>query len=172
MPTLVVIDIQKEYTTVNRPFYLNGIEPSLNNAKRMLELARSLNWKIAHVQHFREVERSPIFNRNLPEFSDFVEGFEPREDEFYFEKRIFSCYSNPEFSQFIESQKAEPIYLVGYGTTKCVLSTAVQGFHLGHKLTLVADGTYAKAEAAKGFSEEELHKAMVVAIGSSFSAFF
>jgi hypothetical protein len=53
-----------------------------------------------------------------------------------------------------------------------VLATAVAGFHLGHKLTVVSDATYCKAEEAQGFSEETLHKAMIVAIGSSFAGVY
>lgn len=67
MPTLVIIDIQKEYTTPNRPFYLKGIEPSLKNAQTLLAMARSQhNWQIAHVQHLRPEENAVIFNRYEP----------------------------------------------------------------------------------------------------------
>ena len=114
MPTLIVIDIQKEYITPGRPFYLKGIEASLVNAKKVLELARCKKWDVVHVQHFRDVVDAPIFNRNALEFSGFVSGFEPKPGEQYFEKNIFSCYANPEFSAFVEARKAEPIYLIGY----------------------------------------------------------
>lgn len=169
MPTLVIIDIQKEYTTPNRSFYLNGIEPSLTQAKKLLEFCRTQsNWSIAHVQHFREGEGATIFSRHTPEFSDFVEGFEPKINEYYFEKSIYSCYSNPDFALFMEEQKNEPIYIIGYGTTKCVLSTVIDGFHRGHhSLVVVADATLAKAEP--GFNETELHQAMLAVIKSSYA---
>lgn len=114
MSTLVVIDIQREYTTPGRLFYLNGIESSLNNAKKLLEMSRAKKWNIAHVQHFRK-EGNGIFNRHELQFSGFVGGFEPKQNEQYFEKSIFSCYSNPEFSYFMEEKKNEPIYIIGYG---------------------------------------------------------
>ncbi len=40
MAVLVLIDIQKEYTTPGRAFSLKGIEQSLSNAKRILDFAR------------------------------------------------------------------------------------------------------------------------------------
>lgn len=41
----------------------------------------------------------------------------------------------------------DPIYIIGYGTTKCVLSTVIEGFHRGYcSLVVVADATLAKAE--------------------------
>lgn len=169
MPTLIVIDIQKEYTTPGRLFYLNGIEPSLKKAKDLLEFCRSQeNWTIAHVQHFRKESDAAIFNRHTPEFSGFVEGFEPKTNEYYFEKSIYSCYSNSDFAQFMEERKHEPIYIMGYGTTKCVLSTVIDGFHRGHhSLVVVADATLAKAEP--GFTEFDLHKTMLTVIQSSYA---
>ena len=169
MPTLVVIDIQKEYTTPNRPFYLKDIEPSLTQAKKLLDICRTQStWSIAHVQHFREGEGAVMFNRHAPEFSGFVEGFEPKINEHYFEKSIYSCYSNPEFMRFMEERKNEPIYLIGYGTTKCVLSTVIDGFHRGHRsLIVVADATLAKAE--QDFTETALHQAMLAVIQSSYA---
>lgn len=41
---LVLIDIQKEYVTPGRPFYLSGIEPSLENSRQLLEFARKNDW--------------------------------------------------------------------------------------------------------------------------------
>jgi len=169
MSTLVLIDIQKEYTTLGRPFYLNGIESSLNNARKLLKMARAKKWDIVHVQHFRK-DGNGIFNRSEPQFSGFVDGFEPTSEERYFEKHIFSCYSNPEFANFMEEKKNEPTYIIGYGTTKCVLSTIIEGFHRGHhSLIVVEDATYAKAELEQGFSEKDLHKAMIATIRSSYA---
>ena len=85
MSTLIVIDIQKEYITPGRPFYLNGIQENLENAKKVLKFCRAKSdWSIAHVQHFRQEDDAAIFNRHQPEFSGFVEGFEPLKGEYYF----------------------------------------------------------------------------------------
>jgi len=171
MPTLILIDIQKEYTTPGRPFYINGIQDSLANAKKLLGFCRvQPNWSIAHVQHFRQENDAVIFNRNMSEFSGFVEGFEPREGEYHFEKSIYSCYCNPDFAEFMEKRKHEPTYIIGYGTTKCVLSTVIDGFHRGHRsLVVVSDATAAKAELAHDFTEQALHKAMLATIESSYA---
>lgn len=171
MPILIVIDIQKEYTTPGRPFYLNDIQDSLDNAKKLLEFCRTQSdWSIAHVQHFRQEADAVIFNRHQLEFSGFVEGFKPLEGEYYFEKSIYSCYSNSDFAAFMEKRKQEPIYIIGYGTTKCVLSTVIDGFHRGHhSLVVVSDATYAKAESTHGFTEKALHQAMLAVIQSSYA---
>ena len=48
---LILIDIQQEYNTEDRPFYLHGIKPSLENCRRMLQFARDNDWEIIHIQH-------------------------------------------------------------------------------------------------------------------------
>ncbi len=165
---VIFIDLQREYLTKGRPFYLNNIFPSLNNAKRILELARQEAWEIVHIQHFRNVPDSLIFNRSS-EFSGFIKGFEPRSDERYFEKNSFSCYSNPAFAAFMEESRGEQTYVVGYGTSKCVLATVVDGFNRGHKLIVISDATYAKAELGEGLSEEDMHRVLLATIKSSFA---
>jgi ureidoacrylate peracid hydrolase len=59
--TLVLVDIQREYTTSGRPFHLRGIAPSLANCRLILEHARHLSWPVMHVQH---VQEGPVFCRD------------------------------------------------------------------------------------------------------------
>lgn len=48
---LCVVDIQKEYNSPNRQFYIPSIEDSLQNASRVLDHARANGWEILHMQH-------------------------------------------------------------------------------------------------------------------------
>lgn len=75
MSTLVVIDIQKEYTTVGRAYYLNGIEPSLENCRKLLAFARRQSWNLIHIQHSNGYT-APKFNPTET-FFKFVDGLEP-----------------------------------------------------------------------------------------------
>lgn len=88
---LILVDIQKEYITPGRPFFLNGIEPSLENCRRLLVHARKNHWELIHIQHSNG-SSAARFNPTDPHF-DFVEGFEPIADEKRFVKTDFSCYS-------------------------------------------------------------------------------
>ena len=152
--SLVLIDIQREYIEKDRPFYLNGIENSLANCKQILAYARNNNWNIGHVNHSKT--RANIFDSNS-KFSDFIDGFQPMSDEKVFYKHIYSCYSNPEFADFMEENKLNgEIYIIGYNSIMCCLSTVIEGFHRGHQLHLVSDACYAKATA--NYSEQDMHK--------------
>ena len=162
-PTLVLIDIQKEYFTKGRPFYLNGGADSLENARTLLALARKNNWNIIHVQHLNDGEYFPRGG----ETSQFVEGFEPQENEDLVVKSALSAYSNPQFKDLIEANKQQEIYVVGYGSTMCCLATIITGVSNGHKLTFVKDASWAK-KPNDALEERPTHEVMsaVLAIHS------
>jgi len=151
---LLLIDIQKEYNTETRPFYIEGIEYSLKNAKKLLENARENNWEVIHVKH---IQNGSMFS-NDSEYSDYIDGFSPRKNEREFIKNNFSCFSNPQFSEILQKLVDSNIMIIGYGSTMCVLSTIIEGYHRGNKITFVHDASNAKADANK--SELEIHSVM------------
>ena len=50
-PLLIAIEIQREYTTKGRPYFMEGIDESLENCRKVLTHAREKNWTVAHVRH-------------------------------------------------------------------------------------------------------------------------
>jgi ureidoacrylate peracid hydrolase len=159
---LVLIDIQKEYVTAGRPFYLSGIEPSLENSRQLLAFARKNDWEIIHIQHSNG-EAAERFNPKT-EYFDFVNGFNPIDSEKHFVKMDFSCYSSPEFSTylselFLSKQPTPNIYLIGYNTVMCCLSTLEEARRKKHKMHLVKDATLAKAIA--NVTEKDMHEIML-----------
>ncbi len=159
---LVLIDIQKEYVTPGRPFYLSGFEPSLENSRQLLAFARKNNWEIIHIQHSNG-ETAERFNSKT-EYFDFVDDFKPINSEKHFVKMDFSCYSSPEFntymSELFTSKEAAPnIYLIGYNTVMCCLSTLEEARRKKHKMHLVKDATLAKAIG--NVTEKDMHQIML-----------
>lgn len=141
VPILVLIDIQREYTAKGRPFHLEGIEPSLENCRKILAHARAQSWPIAHVRH---LGASHIFNE-ATDWSLFVEGFEPQAGEMLFTKRKLSCFSDDAFAKMMETARENPVYVVGYNAQMCCLSTVIDAFHRGMKLKFVRDASWARA---------------------------
>ncbi len=148
---LVLIDIQKEYTSEGRPFHIKSIGPSLRNAQRVLQQARDGDWPIIHVRHLQD---GKSFNVSS-EFSHFVDGFSPLEGEVVATKNNVSSYSSPEFAKFAEAHSAYQFVIVGYGSTMCCIGTIVEGYHRGHRFTFIQDASAARA--ADGLSEESMH---------------
>ncbi|MDA0261845.1 MAG: isochorismatase family protein, partial [Proteobacteria bacterium] len=122
-PLLIAIDIQREYTTEGRPYFINGVEPSVKNCQRVLEHARAQRWPVAHIRH---LQSGHVFNETMA-YSRFVEGFEPLPHEFVFTKNNFSCYTNTAFAELLESARRGKIYVIGYNSLMCCLSTIIEG---------------------------------------------
>lgn len=156
---LVVIDIQKEYAAEGRAFYIENIEETLAKAKKVLEFAREKNWEIIHVKHEQDGE---IFNKNS-EFTDYIEGFHPLEGECEFIKNNYSCYTNKEFKELMKNNVEKDIYIMGYSSTMCILSTIIDGYHRKNRMIYIEDASDAKPE--EGVTSKELHKYMKIALG-------
>lgn len=166
---LVLIDIQKEYTTEGRPFYLNGIEPSLAKCRQLLNFARQEKWNIIHIQHSNGVGATRFDPQT--EYYDFVEGFEPLSTEKHFVKHDYSCYSNNEFTNYMlqleqaaqSKKQTNNIYLIGYNTVMCCLSTLEEARRKKQSgVQLIADATYAKAIGK--YHEQQTHEFMLALI--------
>lgn len=139
---LLLIDIQKEYQTPGRSYFIPGVENSLANASRCLAVARTAGWEVIHVRHLQDGE---LFGKGNP-FSDYVSGFEPRANECEFIKGDYSCYSSSEFATLMKDRLSAEVYIIGYGSTKCCLATIVDGFHRGQKFFFISDASDAKPE--------------------------
>lgn len=152
-PLLVAIDIQREYTTEGRPFYLKGIKESLGNCKAVLDHARAQRWPVAHVRH---IQKGHVFSETNS-CSMFVEGFEPLPHEFLFTKSNFTCYSCAGFANFMEWSQSDRIFIIGYNSSMCCLSTIIDGYNRGHELTFVHDASLARPTSNADERSAHLH---------------
>jgi len=137
---LLVVDIQKEIKTKGRPYFIENLSESISNAKILLEHARKQGWPVCHVQHLQDGD---LYGYKSP-LSKFIDGFEPQAGEEVFTKNNYSCFASAEFTETMEQNKDCEIILIGYGTTRCVLATIIEGYHRGFKFTLVTDATGAQ----------------------------
>jgi len=153
-PILVLIDVQREYTTEGRPFFLDGIGPSLDACRRLLAHARAQGWEVAHVRH--EQDKEPF--KTGGEHTRFVPGFEPRRDEPVFVKNRLSAFSSEGFAEYAQraQEGGRRLVVAGYGGTMCCLSTAVEGMHRGVRVTWVHDASLSRRSAIA--PEAEVHR--------------
>ena len=56
----------------------------------------------------------------------------------------------------MQSFKHDEVFIVGYNSIMCCLSTVISGYHLGHQLHVVKDAMLAKS--TKDFTEQENHR--------------
>ncbi len=155
---LLLVDVQREYSDRTRPFHIHNVEESLFKIQYLLERAREGDWEIMHVRHEQDGD---VFARGTP-YANYVPGFEPVGAEREFVKSNFSCYSDESFSRVAAKRKETEFFIVGYGTTMCVASTIIEGYHRGNRFTLLSDCSNAKADGGK--TGEELHSCMCVVL--------
>ncbi|WIW70890.1 isochorismatase family cysteine hydrolase [Anaerosinus gibii] len=156
---LLLIDFQREYNTKGRPFYIKEIEESLKNAQSVLHYARKNKWTIIHVKHYNDLEfkNTEVFLKGN-KYAEYIDEFIPLKTEAEFGKNNYSCFSNEEFTGFLEKYKSAKIFVVGYNSRMCVLSTIIEGYHKGYKFYLVHDSSNAKADMI--YTEKEIHGVM------------
>jgi nicotinamidase-related amidase len=136
IPTLVLLDLQQEYTASPRLFSIPKIETALENCHAALSLARELGLPVAFL---RLIGRAPFFNPALS-YSHWIPGFQPLTSEMVFERSKPSCYANRDFADAM-SQGGGHFVLAGFSGESGCLATAIEAFHRGHKMTFLADAS-------------------------------
>ena len=154
VPTIVFVDMQKEYLATPRLIAIPEIDGALANCRKLLEHARESGLPVAFV---RWLDRSgPFFNQATP-FVGWIEGFEPHRNEMIFERKRPSCYSSEGFAQFME-HGGKDVVLAGFAGESACLSTMVDAFHRGHHLTYVKDAS--ASHRLVEMTAEEVHSAV------------
>lgn len=153
MHTLILIDVQKEYTSPTGPLRIASIGPSLENLQAVLQHARKEEWPVIHVKHIQQTSERFHPQSGL---TDIIEGFEPRSKEGLQLKSRLSAYSSNGFREDLDATDPEQQFVVvGYGSSMCCLATIVDGFNRGHKFKFVHDASASRS--SEGMSEEEMH---------------
>jgi nicotinamidase-related amidase len=136
IPTLVLLDLQQEYTAAPRLYSIPKAEAALENCRMALAHSRKMGFPVAFL---RMVGRSPFFNPALS-YSRWIPGFEPLTSEMVFERSMPSCYANREFGHAM-TESGGHFVLAGFSGEAGCLATAVEAFHRGHSVTYLADAS-------------------------------
>lgn len=152
-PTLVLINIQREYITQG-PYFLEGIVPSLANCQNVLAHARRHSWSVLHVRH---VTDGRVFGGTRAEP---INGFASSFGEPVFVKTKISPYTNEQFKSVMLALRGSGVFVMGYGSTQCCLSTMVSGGALGLRHTFISDASWARARSSH-VSEADSHRAAI-----------
>src|SRR3989339_1148925 len=118
---ILAIDIQNEYISEGRPFFIPGIKASLEKIKTIFSVARENGTPIWHMQH---KQKGSVFNETS-ELANFIKDFEPLADEKFFVKDMYSCFSSKDFLVALTEFKPEEIIIVGYGSSMRCLCTII-----------------------------------------------
>jgi len=133
---LVMVDLQNTYR--EGVMKLDGVEPALAEAKRLLERARKAGIPIIHIQHEAGAGSPYDTSARIGRISDEVA---PREGETVITKNYPNAFVNTDLEAKLREAGAKDVVIAGFMTHMCVNSTARGAFNLGFRPTVVAAAT-------------------------------
>ena len=163
--TLVLVDLQQEYTASPRVLALENTKAALANCRTALAHARAMGLPVAFV---RWIDRTPLFNK-ATRFSRWIEGFEPHGVDMIFERNRPSCYASADFAE-VMSGGGGNFVLAGFAGEAACLATAIDAFHRGHEVTSLADAPASHALDETGADDVHRVVSSIVGLYGSVSA--
>ncbi len=134
---LLLIDCQMEYVTGSLP--LAGVDDALDEAARLLELARSANVPVIHVAHHGR-PGGALFD---PEAA--MAALAPRADrrdgEELVVKSLPNAFTGTNLQEVIDGIGRKELIVAGFMTHMCVSSTVRAALDRGYRCTVVANAT-------------------------------
>ncbi|SRR5579883_603439 len=165
---LLVIDVQNEYFTGQLP--VTYPSDSLDKILEAMNTASSRGIPVIVVQHTQPQADSPIFRKGSPQWELHPE-ITKRPYDLLIEKNLPGSFTNTELETWLRQREIDTVVISGYMTQVCCDTTARQASHLGFSVEFLSDatGTLAFKNGGGAATDEELHRATLVAQAPFFS---
>ncbi|HET9172301.1 MAG TPA: isochorismatase family protein [Actinospica sp.] len=137
---LVMIDLQNTYR--NGVMRLEGVEPAVAEAARLLARARGAGIPVIHVTHDAGPGSPYDTTASIGRISDEVA---PLPGEPVLVKHLPSSFVGTDLDDRLRALGIEDLVLAGFMTHMCVNSTARDAFNRGYRPTVVAAATATRA---------------------------
>jgi nicotinamidase-related amidase len=133
---LVLIDCQNEY--VDGRLVLDGVEPAVAEAARVLDRARAAGAPVVHI-----VQRGAAGGAFdlAGHGGKIAAALTPRTGEEVIEKSLPNAFAGTSLHERLQHLEKKRLVLVGFMTHMCVSSTARAALDLGYRSTIVAGAT-------------------------------
>ncbi len=164
---LIMIDCQNTYR--EGVMRLQGVEAALDEAARLLELARDAGAPIFHIQHDAGAGTPYDIRSEIGAIADPVT---PRTGEPVIVKHYPNSFVGTDLEARLREAGIESVILAGFMTHMCVNSTARGAFNLGFQPTVVARATATRDLPAAGggvIKAEALQQASLATLGDLFA---
>ena len=134
---------------------------------RLVDRARELDVPVVFIQEVhkrdmvdigRELEgaEGPHCIEDDPK-NDFIEGLDPRPEEFHIKKRRYSAFFGTELEIVLKAYKAETVILFGGLTDVCVHYTAVDAHQHDYRVRVATDAVGGSSQRAHEAALEAIH---------------
>jgi nicotinamidase-related amidase len=170
---LVLIDAQMEY--VEGKLRLPGVKPALEEAARVLKLARKKGAPVIHIVHHGR-PGGALFDPEGP-MSKIASEVAPAKGEAIVAKGLPNAFAKTDLQKTLEATGRKELVVVGFMTHMCVSATVRASLDLGYRTTVVADATATRdlpdplmcPEAHGVQPAETVHRATLAALADRFA---
>lgn len=168
---LVLIDAQMEY--VDGVLALPAIGPALDEARRVLALARRRGAPVFHVVHHGR-PGGPLFDPEGPK-SKIAPEVAPSAGEAIIPKSLPNAFAKTTLHDAIRASGRTELVVVGFMTHMCVSASVRAALDLGYRTTVVAGATATRdlpdplGPAGAVQPAESVHRATLAALADRFA---
>jgi nicotinamidase-related amidase len=138
-PTLILIDVQREYFTRESPLWIPDGQAVLERLAGLLETARERGTGIVHVQHHEEAS-SPVFATGTAAVET-MEELAPGPGEPLIEKHLPGSFDGTTLDAILEELGTRTLVIGGFMTHMCCDTTAREAAARGLDVVFLTDGT-------------------------------
>lgn len=158
---LVVVDAQVAFASADSPIAetdrsIDAAVETVPRVRELLQVARAADLPVAFTRSLRRADgrdapaqvydvvptvaegREPICCAGAPD-AEFVEGLEPRDDEYTVEKQRYNAFHGTPLEYYLHAEDVETVLICGFTTNVCVEGTARGAHERGFNVVAVED---------------------------------
>ena len=166
---LIIVDIQNDYFPGGK-MELVGMEAASKKARRVLDLFRTKNVPIFHIQHISNRPGATFF---LPETdgTEIHESVIPKSGEPIIQKHYPNCFAATSLQAQLNKLGVEEIIFCGAMSHMCIDTTVRAAFDLGFRNLVVSDACATRNLEFGGITIEasQVHAAFMAALSAPFA---
>ncbi len=165
---LIMIDCQNTYRS--GIMQLTGVEEALQEAKKLLLMAREQKIPVFHIRH--DAGPGTPYDISAP-IGAIADEVAPIEGEAVITKNYPNAFIHTDLDAQLKTAGVKNLVLAGFMTHMCINSTAHGAFNLGYNVAVVASATATRPlQAANGkvLSAQEVHDGAIASTRDLYAA--
>ena len=165
---VIMIDCQNTYRS--GIMQLTGVEEALQEAQKLLQMARALKIPVFHIRH--DAGPGTPYDINAP-IGAIADEVAPVAGEAVITKHYPNAFIQTDLDAQLKTAGVKNLVLAGFMTHMCINSTAHGAFNLGYNVAVVAGATATRplqAASGKVLSAQEVHDGAIASIRDLYAA--
>ncbi len=153
-PALLVIDVQKFYTTPGLRTYIDDCEPVIERINRLIAAFERKRFPVIYIQHMYRADgadagrmwdytgtRKPSSFITGTDIVDYADSLHQIKNRFEIDKHRYSSFKQTELDQLLKSEHIDTVVVTGFMTNFCCETTAREAHDLDYYVYFLSDAT-------------------------------